>query len=237
MGDSTASPPTTDAGPAPDDPPSEGLRPTMNRRPSKLLGLALAALACLLATWTSPAPAARDDDDERAFLREEARRSFVENCLMCHGEDMTSRQRLTPKQWTAEVEKMVNWGTPLPPDRKQPLVDYLAATYPSTQPAPPLERISPDRALALEPQPAPRPLEGADPARGEPLFGTHCASCHGSQAKGGELGTNLVEKPVLLRLDEFDALMKDGRRKMPGFAAVLDDRARGDLLAWLRLRR
>ena len=209
----------------------------MTRRIPKLLGLATAAALVSALAAGSP-PAARDDDDEeRENRRVEATRSFVENCLMCHGEDMTSRQRLTPKQWTAEVEKMVNWGAPLPPDRKQPLVDFLAATYPSTQPAPPLERISPDRALALEPQPGPRPLEGADPARGEPLFLTHCASCHGAIARGGELGTNLVEKPVLLRVEEFDALMKDGRRKMPGFAAVLDDRARGDLLAWLRLRR
>jgi len=45
---------------------------------------------------------------------------------MCHGEDMTTRQRLTTKQWTAEVEKMIGWGSPLPPDRKQPLIDHLA---------------------------------------------------------------------------------------------------------------
>ena len=42
-------------------------------------------------------------------------RSFVENCLMCHGEDMTTRQRLTTKQWTAEVEKMVDGARPCRP--------------------------------------------------------------------------------------------------------------------------
>ena len=214
----------------------------MSRRPSplaKLVGLTLvSALVAVAVPWSSSNLFAKgDDDEEREFRREEARRSFVENCLMCHGEDMTTRQRLTTKQWAAEVEKMVNWGSPLPPDRKQPLVDYLDEAYPGTQAAPPLERITADRALALDPQPEPRPLPDADHARGEALFAAHCAVCHASNAKGGELGTNLVEKPVLLRDDEFRALIKDGRRRMPGFAAVLDDSRQADLLAWLRRQR
>ena len=214
----------------------------MNPRRSplaKLVGLALmAGVVAVAAPWSSSAPFSKgDDDEEREIRREEARRSFVENCLMCHGEDMTTRQRLTTKQWAAEVEKMVGWGSPLPPDRKQPLIDYLGESYPGTQPAPPPERITPDRALALDPQPAPQPLPGADQARGEALFAVHCVVCHGTAAKGGELGTNLVEKPVLLRVDEFRALMKDGRRRMPGFVAVLDEAKQGDLLAWLRRQR
>ena len=112
------------------------------RRPqlAKLAGLALMAfLVTLVATSPSSSLFAKadDDDEEREIRRVEAKRSFVENCLMCHGEDMTARQRLTTKQWTAEVEKMVGWGSPLPPDRKQPLIDYLGETYPSTQPTPP----------------------------------------------------------------------------------------------------
>ena len=209
---------------------------------AKLFGLALASgLVALVALGSQSSPVARaddDDDEEREFRRVEARRSFVENCLMCHGEDMTSRQRLSSKQWTAEVEKMVNWGAPLPLDRKQPLIDHLAELYPTSRPASPLERISPEAALALEPEPLPvRPIAGADPGRGEALFATHCATCHGPSAKGAELGTNLVEKPSLLREGEFRALLKEGRRRMPGFAAVLDERAQGDLLEWLRLRR
>jgi mono/diheme cytochrome c family protein len=206
---------------------------------AKFFGLALVAgLVAIAPSWSSSAPITWDDDDEeREFLRQQAKQAFVENCLMCHGEEMTTRQRLTTKQWTAEVEKMVSWGSPLPPDRKQPLIDHLAETYPSTQPAPPPERITPDRALTLDPQPPPRPLTGADAARGEALFALHCAVCHASNAKGGDLGTNLVEKPVLLRDDEFRALMKDGRRRMPGFASVLDEGKQDDVLAWLRRQR
>jgi mono/diheme cytochrome c family protein len=206
----------------------------------KLFGIALVAgLVALVAPWSYSLPIARHDDDEdREIRREEARRSFVDNCLMCHGEEMTSRQRLTTKQWTAEVEKMIGWGAPLPPERKQPLIDHLAETYPSNLPVPPVERISPARALALDLQPLPlKPLEDADASRGEALFAVHCAVCHGPTGKGGDLGVNLVEKPALLRVDEFRTLIKEGRRRMPSFAAVLDDRAQADLLAWLRGRR
>ena len=204
---------------------------------ARLVGLALMASMVIIGASMTPSRADDDDDDELEFRRDEARRSFVENCLMCHAEEMTSRQRLTTKQWTAEVEKMVGWGSPLPPDRKQPLVDYLAETYPNTKPAPTPERISSDKILTLDPQPPLRPLKGADPARGETLFAAHCATCHASNAKGGELGTNLVEKPVLLREDEFRSILKDGRRKMPGFAAVLDEAKQSDLLSWLRQRK
>jgi mono/diheme cytochrome c family protein len=214
----------------------------MTRHPStlaKLLGLALVAgLVTVAPSWSYSIPIVQDDDEEREFRRAEARRSFVENCLMCHGEDMTSRQRLTTKQWTAEVEKMVGWGAPLPLEKKQSLIDHLAETYPNTQPAPPVERISPGRALALDIQPTPiKPLEGSDAGRGKTLFATHCAACHGEAAKGGDIGTNLVEKPVLLREDEFRTLIKEGRRRMPSFAAVLDERAQADLLAMLRRQR
>ena len=38
-------------------------------------------------------------------------RQLVEaSCLPCHSPDMLVQQRLTEKQWTATVDKMVRWG-------------------------------------------------------------------------------------------------------------------------------
>src|ERR1700722_5046158 len=91
---------------------------------ARLPGLTLVAALVTIAASLTPSRA--DDDEEREIRREEARRSFVENCLMCHGEDMTTRQRLTTKQWTAEVEKMAGGGSPLPPTRKKRRTDSLA---------------------------------------------------------------------------------------------------------------
>ena len=201
------------------------------------LAVGLAALALVAAARPSRAD---DDDEEKAEQRQVARLAFVENCLMCHGEDMTSRQRLTPKQWTAEVEKMIGWGTPLPPERKEGLIAYLSETYPSTLAPPPVERISPAQALATDRQDAPEaaPLViAADGARGSALFAQHCVVCHGAAARGGEIGVNLVAKPILAREDEFRDLLAHGRRRMPVFGAVLDARAQSDLLAYLRQAR
>ena len=202
------------------------------------------ATACLVlalgASSARSAPRADDDDDDKLEQRQVARQAFVENCLMCHGEDMTSRQRLTPKQWTAEVEKMIGWGTPLPLERKDGLIAYLSETYPAGRPAPPPERITPEAALASDRQDAPEAaarVTRADPRRGEALFARDCASCHGPGARGGEIGINLVSSPILVREDQFRATLHGGKRRMPGFATVLDEEAQSDLLAWLRQAR
>jgi cytochrome c6 len=80
-------------------------------------------------------------------------------------------------------------------------------------------------------------LPNAKIDQGAALFAQHCAVCHASNAKGGDLGTNLVEKPILLSEGEFRSVLKEGRRKMPGFAAVLDEAKQEDLLAWLRIQK
>ena len=46
-------------------------------------------------------------------------------CLHCHSADMIRQQRLTEKQWTAEVKKMVGWGAVVPEDQQAALVAYL----------------------------------------------------------------------------------------------------------------
>ena len=50
-------------------------------------------------------------------------------CLQCHSASMAAQQRLTEKQWTATVEKMMRWGAAVPADRKSELVAYLAAHF------------------------------------------------------------------------------------------------------------
>ena len=202
-----------------------------------LIGLVVASVALTLGT-ASPARSSVDDDDEdKAEQRVVAERAFVENCLMCHGADMTSRQRLTPKQWSAEVEKMIGWGTPLPAERKTGLIAYLSETYPPTRAAAPVERITPEAALATDRQDAPATatsLLKADVTHGSALFTQHCVVCHGPEARGGAIGINLVAKPVLVREDEFRATLTHGRRRMPNFVAVIDPQGQADLLAYLR---
>lgn len=50
-------------------------------------------------------------------------------CVFCHSADMVAQQRLTEKQWAAEVTKMVNWGADVPADKKEELVAYLVKNF------------------------------------------------------------------------------------------------------------
>jgi hypothetical protein len=50
-------------------------------------------------------------------------------CFACHSADLLAQQRLTPKQWTAAVEKMMRWGADVPPGKKDVIVAYLARNY------------------------------------------------------------------------------------------------------------
>ena len=50
-------------------------------------------------------------------------------CYACHSADLLAQQRLTAKQWTAEVEKMTRWGAAVQPNDKQVVIDYLAKHF------------------------------------------------------------------------------------------------------------
>ena len=51
-------------------------------------------------------------------------------CYACHSADLLVQQRLTDKQWTASVEKMIRWGAIVPPEKKDVIVGYLARHFP-----------------------------------------------------------------------------------------------------------
>ena len=50
-------------------------------------------------------------------------------CLQCHSADIPRQQRLTEKQWTAEVEKMTRWGAEVSASDKDTLIAYLASHF------------------------------------------------------------------------------------------------------------
>ena len=50
-------------------------------------------------------------------------------CLRCHAADMIRQQRLTEKQWTAEVTKMAGWGAAVPEDQKAALIAYFVEHF------------------------------------------------------------------------------------------------------------
>jgi mono/diheme cytochrome c family protein len=179
-----------------------------------------------------------EDDEERQERLAVSKRAMQENCLICHSEELITTARLTEKQWKAEVEKMVGWGSPLPKEQQDPLIEYLASQYPDTAPPAPLRTMSLAEAEAtIRPLAPNRPQPVGDPARGAPLYASQCANCHGPDGRGAELGPNLVGIPRLLRPKEFNGYVRHGLNRMPGFAAVLKPEQEADILAWLRQKR
>jgi mono/diheme cytochrome c family protein len=50
-------------------------------------------------------------------------------CLNCHSADMARQQRLTEKQWTAEITKMTGWGAEVPDSKRDALLAYLVKNF------------------------------------------------------------------------------------------------------------
>jgi cytochrome c oxidase cbb3-type subunit 3 len=213
------------------------LMPMFARRTIAAL-LLLLGLALGLVPGESPAIQVPEDDEDAAYREALVRRSLQENCLICHTEDMIASQRLTPAQWKTEVEKMVNWGAPLPREATGPLIDYLARRYSDREATTAPNRAALEEVDSLEvsaDRGAPASAAG-EPSRGERLYAANCATCHGPTALGGDLGPALVGKPILDHSREYDRIIDQGLRRMPGFRLIMSRRDQGDVLAWLRRR-
>jgi ubiquinol-cytochrome c reductase cytochrome c subunit len=199
-----------------------------------ILCLPLSLAVAVISVEGSGGP--RDDADDAAMeVLARGQQVFQDNCLMCHSEELPASQRLTAKQWQTEVDKMIGWGAPVPTDQKEPLLAYLTRTHTELKTLRPPDRATIEEVLAPI---LPQPLTAAgDPERGSSIFAKHCATCHGADARGGELGTSLVEEPVLLRERDFAEVVRKGRRRMPGFELAVKSSEEAHLLAWLRQQR
>jgi len=83
-------------------------------------------------------------------------------------------------------------------------------------------------------EPASQPVS----ARGQSLFESHCAFCHGRDAAGGESGPDLTRSRLVardVRGDRIRAVVHDGRieKGMPAFAALTIPEV-NDLIAFIR---
>ena len=103
----------------------------------RLLVMAAAALcAGALATALAQSPKL-DSEDKRPSLGTRlsslppgrAKAIADKACLRCHSADILRQQRLSDKQWTASVTKMIGWGAEIPENKKAELVAYLAKNF------------------------------------------------------------------------------------------------------------
>jgi mono/diheme cytochrome c family protein len=173
-----------------------------------------------------PAPAAQPAAVTSAGLE------IVRNdCLACHSEDLLKQQRLTRAQWAKTIDKMHTWGAPTEPENIEPLTTYLAATYGHDAGPFTPESFAADKAAALF-VPAPGGASG-DRGRGQTIYGDQCVACHEEGARGGPDGVALAGRRILDRPEDFAALLRSGRGRMPDFSGITDAEL-ADLLAYLR---
>lgn len=156
----------------------------------------------------------------------------AEACLSCHSEEMLRQQRLTSGQWEKVVKKMAGWGANLAAEDAPIVTAYLAATYGPDAGAYPVETIAANVAPSEIVATSDGSLAGGNAARGRALFGARCAACHGIEARG-QIGVNLVDRPLLYRAADFAKTIYGGRAKMPAQPSTTPEEV-ADLLAYLR---
>src|SRR5579871_5974636 len=78
------------------------------------------------------------------------------------------------------------------------------------------------------------PAWGQNTEAGRALFERQCSTCHGADARGGELGPQIVTRIPARSDEELTALIREGipARGMP--ASVFNAQQTGELIAFLR---
>jgi mono/diheme cytochrome c family protein len=127
------------------------------------------------------------------------REAFAVACLSCHSSTyITMQPPMNTAKWEEVVRKMVKvYAAPIAEDQVSPVAKYIVAALEagpgggfseSLVPAPPQKQR--DVKLASD-----ETARGADAKRGEALFSTNCASCHGAHGAGDGLAAKTQLPP------------------------------------------
>jgi cytochrome c oxidase cbb3-type subunit 3 len=128
-------------------------------------------------------------------------------CSGCHSVQMFAGRGMTREQWAGVVSNMIGRGAKVSDEEFDQIVEYLGKTLPPGKQA----TGSPAVATAAKAAPArPRNLidqAGSDDkqvvdeeaaARGKTVYIAQCITCHGTRARGGARGADLVRSLVVL---------------------------------------
>ena len=122
---------------------------------------------------------------------------FQEVCAGCHALETVTSQRRTRAQWQESINSMIARGAKGTPEQFGLILDYLATVY---GPAPTTTAAAGrGRGNAFAPGPADRQIiDPAAAARGRKVYSAECIDCHGTHARGGERGADLVRSEIVL---------------------------------------
>lgn len=60
-------------------------------------------------------------------LAQDTSKLVYDRCTVCHNQDRWEGKKMTEKQWSQTVDKMVRWGAELTPEENDLVVSYLTA--------------------------------------------------------------------------------------------------------------
>lgn len=136
-----------------------------------------------------------------------AREAFQKVCGACHSTETVTSQRRTRSQWQENINAMIARGAKGTEEEFSLILDYLTVQYGPVSPSggrgPATASAAPaggrGRAPAFSPGPADKHV--VDPAaadRGRKVYAAECITCHGTHARGGDKGADLIRSEIVL---------------------------------------
>jgi mono/diheme cytochrome c family protein len=162
--------------------------------------------------------------------------AFQKVCGACHSIETVTSQRRTRAQWQESITSMIERGAKATDEEIALILDYLTAQY---GPIPAGGRGSAQagggrgRAPAFSPGPADKQvIDEAAASRGRKVYAAECITCHGTHARGGERGADLIRSEIVLH-DRYGStigpFLRKGHPTQTTPAAKLTDAQISDL--------
>jgi mono/diheme cytochrome c family protein len=150
------------------------------------------------------------------------------HCQTCHSLGIAEGQRLSKQEWLKTAKKMSDYGLVLADADYEKIAAFYANKYPPGTPADDSKTVD----LSSNPSlfVAPSVMRIGNSAKGQSIFKSHCAACHGNKGEG-KVGPVLRARSITDAT--FWAAVMNGKRTMPAFKGVLSVTQISDVKAWL----
>ncbi len=164
--------------------------------PLSILGQAPAAQIAPYSVGPAPAGQLPDGPNRETVQR---------ICSGCHSVQMFTGRGMTRQQWGGVVSNMIGRGAKISDEEYDQIVEYLGKTLPPGQAGsgavPAAAKAAPVHRKSLIDQAGADDKQVVDEdaaARGKTVYIAQCITCHGTRARGGDRGADLVRSVRVL---------------------------------------
>lgn len=145
------------------------------------------------------------------------REAFQKICGACHSTETVTAQRRARAQWQENINSMIARGAKGTDEEFSLILDFLTLNYGVSggrAPGPAIPTAGGrGRGPALSPGPADKQvIDAAAADRGRRVYAAECITCHGTHARGGDKGADLVRSEVILH-DRYGSTLEPFLRK------------------------